>query len=107
MKEELYKLIDAVVAGDDEAAKVHFSNYATKKTSELMEAEQSDMFDKDDADNKKVKSKFLIKPTGIGFDKKELAVEAAKNHQDKDVEVVDTETDEVVYSHKGKNKSKK
>lgn len=107
MKEELYKLIDAVVAGDDEAAKIHFSSYATKKTSDLMEAKQEEMFDDDGDDKKKPKSKFLVKPNGIGFDKKELAVEAAKNHPDKDVEVVDTETDEVVYSHKAKKKSKK
>lgn len=108
MKEELYKLIDAVVSQDDEAAKTHFSAYVSAKASVLVaEAKQTDMFGDDKDDDKETKSKFLVKPTGMGYDKKEHAIAAAKNHPDKDMHVVDTESGETVYSHKGTKKSKK
>ena len=108
MKDELYKLIDAVVSQDDDAAKTHFSAYITAKTSVLVsEAKQGDMFGDDKDDDKETKSKFLVKPTGMGYDKKEHAIAAAKNHPDKDIHVVDTASGETVYSHKGTKKSKK
>lgn len=106
MKDELYKMIDAVVSQDDSAAAAHFSAYLKDKTSAMIsEKDQGDMFgDKHDADSKK---KFLVKPTGMGYDKEEHAVAAAKNHPDKDVEVLNTESGDVVYSHKSNKKKKK
>lgn len=108
MKDELYKMIDAVVSQDDEAAKTHFSAYLSAKARALIsEAKQTDMFGDGDEDYKNSKSKFLVKPTGMGYDSKDHAIAAAKNHPDKDMYVVDTESGETVYSHKGTKKSKK
>lgn len=105
MKDELIKMIDAVVSQDEEAAQAHFSSYLRDKTSALIaEKDQGDMF----GDTHKTKSdqRFLVKPTGMGYESKDHAIASAKNHPDKDVEVVDTESDSVVYSHKGKGKKK-
>lgn len=43
MKQELYKLIDAIVSQDEDAAKEHFGTYLSAKTTSLLsEAEQGD-----------------------------------------------------------------
>lgn len=106
MKDELNKMIDAVVAQDEEAARVHFSSYLKDKTSAMIaEKDRGDMFG--DGHKSEASKRFLVKPTGMGYDNKEHAIASAKNHPEKDIEIVDTENDEVVYSHEGKGKKTK
>lgn len=98
MKEELYKLVDAVVAGDDETASTAFSAYLTSKTTSLMQEQQNQLFA--DPKQDKPSKRYLVKPTGMSYDDKRHAIESTKNHPGKTMDVIDTETDEVVYSTK-------
>lgn len=103
MKDILNKLIDSVVSGDDDAAKKIFSEYASEKTKAMLsEGAQQDMFG--DGEKQKPSKRFLVKPTGVSYADEAHAISAAKNHPDKDVSVLDTETDKIVYSHKAKGK---
>lgn len=101
MKEDLYKLIDAVVAQDDDKAKEHFATYLAAKTTTLLsEATQPNLFGDKDGESTKPSKRFLTKPVGLAFDDLESAKQVAKSHLNKDFTIVDTDTDEVVYSHK-------
>lgn len=104
MKSKLHDMLDAMIAGNTEDADAHLKDYFTLKTKELISEDQGKLFDKEP--EQETKERYLVKPTGVSYDKKEHAIEAAKNHPTKKVEVVDTETDEVVYSHDGKKKPK-
>ena len=106
MNSELSKLIDAIISQDEEASRAHFSAYLKDKASAIIsEKAQLDMFGSDDKDH--AEKKFLVKPTGMGYDDKEHAIASAQNHLAKDIEIIDTQNKEVVYSHKAKNKKKK
>lgn len=105
MKEELYKLIDAVVAGDDTTASAAFSAYLTAKTTSLVQEGQGELFS--DQKQDKPSHRYLVKPTGLAFDDKQHAIESTKNHPGKVMEIVDTETDEIVYITPTTKKGKK
>lgn len=104
MNTKLTDMIDAMIAGDEDAATAHLKDYLTVRTKEIISEGQGNLFGEEP--EQETKERFLVKPIGVSYAKKEHAIEAAKNHPKKDVSVVDTETDEVVYSHDGKKKPK-
>lgn len=107
MKDNLYKFVDAEVnGGDSEDGNNFLRVFLRDKTKALLaEASQGDMFG--DSDGGTATSRYVTKPMGIGFDDKEHAIASTNNHPNKKVSVVDTKTNEVVYTREPTSKKSK
>lgn len=93
MKEKLAVLIDSIINGNEENAKIAFKEYSTAKTKEIV-YEQMSLFS--DHDSKPMK-KFVVIPMGVSFDDFEHARSVADNNYEKKAKVLDTESEMVVY----------
>lgn len=100
MNTDLLKMIDSVIAGNDDDSKTAFSSYINKKTSSLIEATQQQMFGDTDDKSEKTEKRYLVTPMGVSYDELDEAKSVANNNYAKKAKVTDTTTDKCVHTGK-------
>lgn len=90
---DLSKFVDDVISENEDASDT-FRNYLKNKIATLVNEEQGNLFDDVPQDST---HRYLVTPTGLGFDELEEAKIIADRHYKDKTTVIDTKTKQVVY----------